>query len=181
MKPASKSAARLLNRAGETMQDATDSCGAPDFFDEREAIGPGVATVDDDGKFGVAGERHLVAEYLVLDVAWGMIVKIIQSNFAPGDYFGMFCELRRVLRGAAAWLASLRADGFRCWRKSSHIDPRMAARNLIFLVLARCRSRATPRLPQRGRAPTWLRDHPRTGENRCGRGSRLVPFARDAT
>jgi len=27
----------FVQRAGETMQDAADSCGAPDFFDEREA------------------------------------------------------------------------------------------------------------------------------------------------
>jgi len=76
------------------MQDAADTCGAPDLFDEREAIGPGVATVNDDGEFGVASERHLVAEYLVLDVARRVIVIIIQTNFAPSDYFGTFCELR---------------------------------------------------------------------------------------
>ena len=87
MKPAVESASGFLDRAGETMQDAAESCGAPDLFDEREAIGPGVATVDDDREFGVAGERHLVAEYLVLDVAGRVIVKIIESNFAPCDYF----------------------------------------------------------------------------------------------
>src|SRR6202051_267149 len=81
-----QSAAGFLNRAGETMQDAADSCGAPDFFDDSEAIGPGVATVDDDGEFGVVGESHLVAEYLVLDVAWGVIVKVIETNFAPRNY-----------------------------------------------------------------------------------------------
>src|ERR1700686_1355048 len=74
-----KSTTGLLNRAGETMHDAAESCRAPNLLDDREAIGPGVATVDDDGEFGVAGERHLVAEYLVLDVAWGVVVKIIQS------------------------------------------------------------------------------------------------------
>jgi hypothetical protein len=58
--------------------------------------------VDDDGEFGVASESHLIAKYLVLDVAWGVIIVIIQSDFAPSDYFGMFCELREffeVLRG----------------------------------------------------------------------------------
>jgi len=91
-----ESAAGFLNRAGETMQDAADSCGPPHLFDEREAIGPGVATVNDDGEFGVASERHLVTEYLVLDVAWRVIVEIIQSNFTPRDYFWMSCKLREL-------------------------------------------------------------------------------------
>src|ERR1700736_233226 len=109
-----KSAARFLNRTGETMQDAADSCGAPDLFNEREAIGPGVATVDDDGEFGVAGECHLVAEYLMLDVARGVIVKIIQSNFAPGDYFRMFCKLSEffeVLRCDLLRFVRMDSDG----------------------------------------------------------------------
>src|ERR1700722_13049574 len=89
-----EAASGFLNRAGETMQDAADSSRAPDLFNERKAIGPRVATVDDDGELGVAGQSHLVAEYLMLDVARGVIIKIIQSNFAPSDYFWMFGELR---------------------------------------------------------------------------------------
>src|ERR1700737_1343152 len=90
--PGVEPAAGFLNRAGETMQDAAESCRAPNLFDDREAIGPSVATVDDDGEFGVAGERHLIAKYLVLAVARRVIVKIIQSNLAPRDYFWMFGE-----------------------------------------------------------------------------------------
>src|SRR6202035_4402519 len=53
-----ESASGFLDCARETMQDAADSSGAPDLIKEREAIGPGVATVNNDGEFGVAGERH---------------------------------------------------------------------------------------------------------------------------
>jgi len=112
--PGVEPAAGFLNRAGETMQDAAESCRAPNLFDDREAIGPSVATVDDDGEFGVAGECHLVAEYLVLDVARGVIVKIIQSNFAPGDYFRMFCkfsEFFEVLRCDLLRFVRMDSDG----------------------------------------------------------------------
>ena len=48
--------------------------------------------MDDDGEFGGVGEFHLLAEDGVLDVAGGVVVEIVEADFAPGDYFGMFRE-----------------------------------------------------------------------------------------
>ena len=66
--------------------------GLPDFFDELQAIGPGVAAVDDDGEFCFASESHLLAKDFVLHFARRMIVEIVEADLAPGDYFGMSGE-----------------------------------------------------------------------------------------
>lgn len=90
-KPSIKSPPGFLKRAGKTMEDAAQPSGAPDFLDKLEAIGPRVAAMDDDGKFGFMSEGHLPAKNGVLRFAWRVIVKIIESNLAPGDDLGMFC------------------------------------------------------------------------------------------
>ena len=38
-------------------------------------------------------EFHLPAEDALLDVARGVIVEVVQADFAPGDYFGVLGEL----------------------------------------------------------------------------------------
>ena len=57
-----------------------------------ETIGPSVSAVDDDGQLGGVGELHLVTKDALLDVAGGVIVEIIEADFAEGDHFGMLRE-----------------------------------------------------------------------------------------
>ena len=76
--------------AGETVENAAEAGGLLDFVEEAEAIVPGVAAVDDDGEIGGLGEFHLLAADCFLDVAGRVVVEIIETNFAPGEYFGMF-------------------------------------------------------------------------------------------
>ena len=53
-----ESAARVVERSGEAMQYAAEAGGSPVFFDERQAVVPGVfavvggAAVNDDGQLG---------------------------------------------------------------------------------------------------------------------------------
>ena len=76
--------------------------GASAASSDAEAIGPGIAAMDDDGQFRGACERHLVAEDLLLHFARRVIVEIVEADFAPGDYFRMLRERERVRPDAAA-------------------------------------------------------------------------------
>ena len=49
--------------------------------------------MDDDGQLGRVREFHLLAKDALLNVARGVIVEIIEANFAPGNDFGMLREL----------------------------------------------------------------------------------------
>ena len=62
------------------------------FFNHVYTIRPRISTVNDDGKLRLVRKRHLVAEYFMLHFARGMIVEIVQADFAPGNYFGMLRE-----------------------------------------------------------------------------------------
>ncbi len=107
MKPASSPRCASWKRAGEAMENAAESGGTPDFFEELQAIGPGVAAVNDDGEFGFASEHHLLAKDSVLRFAWRMIVEIIETDFAPGDHLGMFCQCGELSKcSGVACLAS---------------------------------------------------------------------------
>ncbi len=113
MKPKSRPRLASSKRAGETVEDAAEAGGLPDFFEEAEAIGPGIAAMDDDGEFGGVGELHLLAEDAFLDVARGVIVEIVEADFAPGDDFGMlgkFGESFEMRRGDFLGLMGMDAD-----------------------------------------------------------------------
>ncbi len=84
------SAPCVFNRAGEAMEDAAQAGGAPGFVDDLQAIGPGVAAVDDDGELGRAGLVELAPEDLLLHLARRVVVVIVEANLAPGDYARMF-------------------------------------------------------------------------------------------
>ncbi len=45
--------------------------------------------MNDDGKLRLPRQRHLVAKNAVLHIARRMIVKIIETDFAPSNDFGM--------------------------------------------------------------------------------------------
>ncbi len=80
-------------RAGETMEDAAEIGGAPVFFvEDAEAIGPGIAAMDDDGEMGLAGEAELAAKDGLLNVARRVVIEIIEADFAPGEDAGVLGE-----------------------------------------------------------------------------------------
>ena len=82
----------VIESAGEAVEDAAEADRFPSVGEDAEAIVPGVAAVDDDGEIRGLSEFHLLAEDCFLDVAGGMVVEIVEADFAPGDYFGMFGE-----------------------------------------------------------------------------------------
>ena len=85
----------MLDRAREAMQDSAEAAGSPMFGDHGQAVFPGVfafvgrATVDDDRQLGRAGQFHLLAKDLLLNIAWRVVVKIIEADFAPRNHLGM--------------------------------------------------------------------------------------------
>ena len=48
--------------------------------------------MDDDGELRSVGQFHLRAEDRGLDVAGGMVVKVVEANFTPGDDLGVLGE-----------------------------------------------------------------------------------------
>ena len=95
MKPRSRPRRACSTRAGEAMQDAAQAAGSPVLADERQAVVPGVLTVvgraavNDDGQLGRFCQFHLLQEDSFLHVSWRVIVKVVQSDLAPGDDSGM--------------------------------------------------------------------------------------------
>ena len=82
-------------RARKTVENAAEIAGAPIFLvEDAEAIGPGVAAMNNDGQMGFAGEGKLATEDILLHVARRMIVKIIEADFAPGEDARMLGEAR---------------------------------------------------------------------------------------
>ena len=65
------------------MED-TDDAVLPRFGDHRLGVFLGVAGVDDDGFVELFGEGELRGEDAALDVAWGVIVMIVQAALADG-------------------------------------------------------------------------------------------------
>ena len=64
--------------------------GAPFFFQDGEAVVPGVAAVDDDGQLRGAGLLELAAKNWLLRFGRRFFVVIVEAHFAPGDHFGIF-------------------------------------------------------------------------------------------
>src|SRR5712672_119298 len=82
----------VIERAGEAVKNAAEASGFPVLFDLREAMVPGVAAVNYDGELCGVGELHLRAEDGGLRIARGVIVEIIEADFAPGNDFAMLRE-----------------------------------------------------------------------------------------
>ena len=95
----------MSERAGEAVENAGEPDRPPVLLYERKAVVPSIAAMNDDGELSGVGELHLRAENGGLHVARGVVVKIIQANFAPGDDFGM-------LREASEFVQMLRRDFF---------------------------------------------------------------------
>src|SRR5690348_7893779 len=95
------SAARLLEGAAEAVENSAQARRAPVSVEEREAIRPRFAAMNNDGFADAAGQLELLDKNALLDFAGRMVVVIIEANFAPGEKLRMFrqiCELV-VIRG----------------------------------------------------------------------------------
>src|SRR5271170_257739 len=79
--------------AGEAVQDAAEAFGRPFGFDHVERVVPCVgavvrgATVDDDGLLVGGGDFHLLAEDGFLHLSRGVVVEVVETDFAAGDDF----------------------------------------------------------------------------------------------
>src|SRR6266567_8981613 len=102
------------------MKDSTEAGWLPVVFDEGEAIFPGVvavvggAAVDDDWEMGGEGECHLPDKHVLLNVARGVAVVVVEADFSPGDYFGSAgkgFELAEVGVGGEFRFVRMDADG----------------------------------------------------------------------
>src|SRR5207249_11394140 len=90
-------APRVFERAAEAVQNAAQARCFPMFFQQVQAIAPSIAAMDDDGKFCLGRQLHLVPEDFVLCFTRRMIVKIVQPDLAPGDYLGMPSKIPQPL------------------------------------------------------------------------------------
>src|SRR5260370_18655478 len=68
------------------MKDPAQPRRAPVLLENRQAIAPRFAAVDDDGKLCLGGKRELLSKDALLDVAWRKIVVVIEANLAPGNH-----------------------------------------------------------------------------------------------
>src|ERR1051326_4557779 len=77
--------------SGKAVENAAEPAGLPVSLNQAEAIFPcvfgivGLAAVDDDRELRSARRFHLTDEDLLLAVARGMVVEIVQANFSPSD------------------------------------------------------------------------------------------------
>src|SRR5713101_10182372 len=96
------------------MQNPAEAGRPPMFFKHVQAIGPGVAAMNDDGLLRPARQTHLVPENTRLRFARRMIVVIVESDFAPSNDLRMLsqpCQFFQVLRCDFLRLVGMNADG----------------------------------------------------------------------
>src|SRR5258708_15778897 len=96
------------------MQNPADSGGTPILFEDIEAIGPGVAAMDDYRQLRLGGQLHLIAEHALLHFARRMIVEIVESDFSVSDHARVLRQLRKLLevrRGKFLCLAHMLPHG----------------------------------------------------------------------
>jgi len=100
--------------AGETVKNSAQACRLPVFFEDREAIVPGVTAMDYDRQLCVACELQLAAEHWLLDFGGWFFIVIVEADFAPGYYLGIFRQrgqLRVVLFLDFGCVLRVDADG----------------------------------------------------------------------
>jgi hypothetical protein len=109
------------------MHDASEAGGSPVLAEDGEEVVPGVVAVlagtavDEDGELGGGGKLELLAENALLNVSRGVIVVVVESDFADGDELGMLGESLHVIevgRGEQARFVRVDAGG--------GVDPRIA-------------------------------------------------------
>src|SRR6266581_7254281 len=91
---------------------------APVLLENRQAIAPRFAAVDDDGKLCLGGKGELLSKDALLDVARRKIVVVIEANLAPGNHAVM-------LRQAHEFFVMRLRDFFRfVWMNANgRVDP----------------------------------------------------------
>src|SRR5229473_3097319 len=76
------------------MKNSAQPRRAPVLLENRQAIAPRFAAVDDDGKLCLGGKRELLSKDALLDVAWRKIVVVIEANLAPGNHAVLLRQAR---------------------------------------------------------------------------------------
>jgi len=103
----------LLERARKAMEDSGQARASPCVVQDREAIVPGVAAMNDHGLLRGARQRELPAKDSLLHVARGMVVVIIEAHFAPSDHAGVagqFFEAREMRVRGLGGVVGMNAD-----------------------------------------------------------------------
>ena len=112
--------ASLGEVSGEAVHDAAEAGCGPLLVEDGEKIVPGVgavlagAAVDEDGKLDRGSQCELLAEDLLLRVAWGMVVVVVEADFADGDdarMLGKALHAVEVCVDEQARLVGVDADG----------------------------------------------------------------------
>src|SRR5260370_8662890 len=94
-----ESALGLWPDSGKAMQDSAQAAARPVLLDQVETISPRVVarfrgpSMDYDGQPRGTLQFRLLHENLLLDFARRMVVVVVESDFAPGNYFGVLGEL----------------------------------------------------------------------------------------
>ena len=74
----------------------------------------GVAAMDHDGALGLAGQLHLPDQYALLNLAWRVVVEVIEPNLTHGHHLGMPGECQDFLGvgiGEMAGIVRVHAHG----------------------------------------------------------------------
>ena len=79
------------------MENSAEPGRAPVFLEKREAIRPSLATMNNHGTAGAPRELQLFDEDALLNVTRGMIIMIIEADFAPSDKFRMLRQIRELV------------------------------------------------------------------------------------
>ena len=112
--------AGLTEVSGKAVHDAAEAGCGPLLVEDAEKIIPGIgavlagAAVDEDGELDGGGQRELPAEDLLLHVARGMVVVVVEADFADGDDARMLGEALHAVEvggGEQARLVGVDADG----------------------------------------------------------------------
>ena len=113
-------AARMIDAAGEAVEDAAERAGTPVRGDHLEAVVPGVfavvggAAVDDDRQLRSFCQLHLLQENRFLRFTGRVVVKIVEADFSPGNDLGMARPFEHLGIGGfvgEAGFVGMNADG----------------------------------------------------------------------
>jgi hypothetical protein len=91
-------AAGVVGGSGEAVEDSAKIVGSPMLLKLGEGVIPCVgrvlrgAAVDEDGKPGGGGDFHLGGKGLALFLARGVVVVVVEADFADGDDVGVVAE-----------------------------------------------------------------------------------------
>src|SRR5437660_4705816 len=88
-------APRMLDAAGEAMQNATQTSGTPVLRNQRKAVVPCVLAVvgwtamNNNGQLRCPRQLHLSHEDYLLYFSGRVVVKVVEADFSPRNHLGM--------------------------------------------------------------------------------------------